>query len=48
MVVMITLFIFSIIDKIDKPSIDINEIQDIKQVDNGYYITIKNEIYYKE
>jgi hypothetical protein len=24
------------------------EIQDIKQVDNGYYITINNEIYYKE
>ena len=24
------------------------EIQEIKQVDNGYYITINNEIYYKE
>lgn len=48
MVVMTTLFIFSIIDKINKPSIDINEIQDIKEVDNGYYITINNEIYYKE
>ena len=24
------------------------EIQDIKEVDNGYYITINNEIYYKE
>ena len=24
------------------------EIQDIKSVDNGYYITINNEIYYKE
>lgn len=48
MVVMITLFIFSIIDKIEKPSIDINEIQEIKEVDGGYYITINNEIYYKE
>ena len=48
MVVMITLFIFSIIDKTNKPSININEIQDIKEVDNGYYITINNEIYYKE
>ena len=48
MVVMITLFIFSIIDKTNKSSIDINEIQDIKQVDGGYYITINNEIYYKE
>ena len=48
LVVMITLFIFSIINKIEKSSIDINEIQDIKQVDNGYYITINNEIYYKE
>nr|DAY61364.1 MAG TPA: hypothetical protein [Caudoviricetes sp.] len=24
------------------------KVQDIKQVDNGYYITINNEIYYKE
>ena len=24
------------------------EIQEIKPVDNGYYITINNEIYYKE
>lgn len=26
----------------------IEEIQEIKPVDNGYYITINNEIYYKE
>lgn len=24
------------------------KVQEIKQVDNGYYITINNEIYYKE
>lgn len=24
------------------------DIQDIKEVDGGYYITINNEIYYKE
>ena len=24
------------------------EVQDIKQVENGYYITVSNEIYYKE
>jgi hypothetical protein len=24
------------------------EIQEIKQADNGYYVTINNEIYYKE
>ena len=27
---------------------EIKEIQSVREVDNGYYITINNEIYYKE
>ena len=27
---------------------EIKEIQDVREVENGYYITINDEIYYKE
>lgn len=30
------------------PSYEEIKIQDVKPIENGYYITINNEIYYKE